>query len=181
MSFEDLPKQTQSKLANLSAAVEGVVPIEVKSWVIDLSSLSVEGGELDIIQKISSWAEKSKKCLYIFQCDTDDVDLSEVERAFAFAKAHEDNNRSYPRLNKKRSCFYVGSSQSIARRFKEHLGYGAPKTFALNLCHWAGSLPVTLSFLCAKYADDTPAEVMHVLEDTLWESLKPMFGRQGQK
>ena len=88
---------------------------------------------------------------------------------------------AYPRLNAQATCFYVGSSQSVAKRLKEHLGFGAGKTYALQLVHWARPLSLELDFVCAKYAENTPIEAIQALEDTLWETSKPMFGRQGRK
>lgn len=180
-AFSALPAQTQASLATTSAAVAGVLPIEVKSWLIDVSTLPTESVRANLIQEVSAWAGKSKTCLYYFECQSPNIDLAKVERTFADAKAHEDNDRAYPRLNVKGKCFYVGSSQAVAKRFKDHLGFGATRTYALQLIHWARPLSLKLAFVCAKYDENTPFEVIHALEDTLWESRKPMFGRQGRK
>lgn len=179
--FSALPTQTQSALASLSSAVTGVVPTDVRTWKIDVSTLPLEKGELQLIQEVSKWAGKSKACLYYFECCSPSIDLVEVERVFADAKAYETNDRAYPRLNISGKCFYVGSSQSVAKRLTEHLGYGAKKTYALQFIHWSRPLSLHLEFVCAKYPDNTPSEVVQALEDTLWETKAPMFGRQGRK
>jgi len=119
--------------------------------------------------------------LYYFDCCAPGIDLSKVEQTFAVAKAHETNDRAYPRLNAKGQCFYVGSSQSVAKRLSEHLGYRARKTYALQLIYWARPLALELEFVCARYAESTPPAVVQALEDTLWETKVPMFGRQGRK
>jgi hypothetical protein len=119
--------------------------------------------------------------LYYIECRPTNIDLVKVERTFAKAKAHSSNDRHYPRLNQPGTCFYVGSSQSVTTRFKEHLGFGAKSTYALQLIHWARPLSLELTFVCAKYAEDTPIEVVQALEDTLWETRRPMFGRQGRR
>ena len=130
---------------------------------------------------MTAWAGKCKSCLYYFECVTTDIDLMEVERTFAMAKAHEENNRAYPRLNAKGRCFYVGSSQTVAKRFAEHLGYGSKKTYALQLLHWARPIGLRVKLTCAKYPNCTPYSVLQALEDTLWDNKAPMFGRQGRK
>lgn len=180
-TFSALPTQTQSALAKLSAAVAGVLPVEVRSWHIDVTALPKDLDGSSLIQDISEWAGKSKACLYYFDIGSTDIDLAKVERVFADAKAHEANDRAYPRLNSQGLCFYVGSSQALTKRFKEHLGFGASKTYALQLVHWARPLQLQLEFVCAKYADATPSEVLQALEDTLWQTRKPMFGRLGRK
>lgn len=177
--FSALPEQTQSALASISAAVEGMVPIEVRSWQINMSTLPTEPGRPTLIQDISAWAGKSKCFLYYLECLSTNLDLSMVERTFTDAKTRRE--RAYPRLNAPGKCFYVGGSQSIARRISEHLGYGAKKTYALQLIHWARPLSLELEFVCAKYPENTPTEVMQALEDTLWETKAPMFGRKGRR
>lgn len=179
-NFSALPEQTQSALASLSVAVGGVLPVNVRAWQVDVSALPTVPDSVDLIQQVSVWASKSKACLYSFENQSRDIDLVAVERAFTDAKAFVANDRAYPRLNLQSSCFYVGSSQALAKRFKEHLGFGAGKTYALQLIHWARPLGLKLEFVCAKYPDGTAPEVIHALEDTLWQTRKPMFGRQGR-
>lgn len=157
------------------------MPDEVAAWEIDVATLPPDPSELAVLQAVSAWAGKCKASLYYFECVTPDVDLTEVELTFAVAKAHEENDRAYPRLNGKSTCFYVGSSQALAKRFAEHLGYRAKKTHALQLLHWARPLELKVKLTCAKYPDSTPYPVLQALEDTLWESKAPMFGRQGRK
>jgi GIY-YIG catalytic domain len=146
-----------------------------------VSALPGEAAGSSLIQEVSDWAGKSKACLYYFECRSTSIDLARVERTFASAKARKAHHRAYPRFNAQGTCFYVGSSQSVARRFKEHLGFGASKTYALQLVHWARPLSLELDFVCAKYAENTRFEVIQALEDTLWETRKPMFGRQGRR
>ena len=180
-AFSALPAQTRAALARISAAVEGVLPVEVRSWPIDVKALPGEAAGSSLIQEVSDWAGESRACLYYFECRSRGIDLAKVERAFAKAKARKTNRRAYPRLNAQGTCFYVGSSQSVARRFEEHLGFGARGTYALQLVHWAQPLSLELDFVCAKYAENTPTEVIQALEDTLWETRRPMFGRQGRR
>jgi len=42
-------------------------------------------------------------------------------------------------------------------------------------------LNLELGFTCAKYPVDVSEEVLQALEDTLWDQLKPMFGRKGRR
>lgn len=180
-TFLTLPKATQVSLAKISASVEGVIPDEVAAWEIDVATLPTDPSELAMLQEVSAWAGKCKACLYFFECITPEVDLTVVELEFSAAKAHKENDRAYPRLNAKSTCLYVGSSQAVAKRLAEHLGYRAKKTYAMQLLHWARPLGIRVKITCAKYPDSTPYPVLQALEDTLWESMGPMFGRQGRK
>lgn len=179
-AFSTLPAQTKTALAAISAAVGGVLPVEVRSWSIDATALPGDDGVSSLIQEVSDWAGTSKACLYYFECRSTGVDLAKVERAFAAAKARRAHKRAYPHLNAQGTCFYVGSSRSLATRFRDHLGLGAKGTYALQLVHWAPPLSLQLEFVCAKYAEGTSPEVIQALEDTLWEARRPMFGRKGR-
>ena len=178
--FSALPAQTQDALAKLSDAVDGVLPIDIRSWPVDVSALPDEAAASGLVQKVADWADDSKACLYYFECRPP-VDLARVERAFVKAKHRKVNRRRYPRLNAQAACIYVGSSQSVAKRLREHLGFGARGTYALQLVHWAVPLSLKLDFVCAKYPESIPTTTMQALEDTLWEIKRPMFGRQGRR
>lgn len=180
-TFSELPYKTQTALASLSSQVTDVVPIDVRTWQVDISSLPSEKNGSQLTKEISAWAGGNKACLYYFECCSPNIDLAEVNRVFANAKTHKASDRAYPRLNTSGNCFYVGSSQSVAKRFAEHLGYGAKKTYALQFIHWARPLSLHLEFVCAKYPEATRITVIQTLEDTLWETKAPMFGRQGRK
>jgi hypothetical protein len=180
-AFAQLPGQAQASLARISAEVEGVVPTAVASWSIDVSELPASAAECSLSRAVRDWAAGSKLCLYYVDCTTPEADLAAIEYAFADAKAQTKGTRAFPRLNKPSSCFYVGSSRALAKRLCEHLGYGAPGTYALQLRHWARPLSVRLEFCCAKYAETTTYSAVQALEDALWESKAPMFGRQGPK
>jgi hypothetical protein len=167
-------------LARISAAVEGVVPTAVASWPIDVSELPADGDGCSVLGEVRDWAGGSRLCLYYFDCITPEADLAAVEHAFTHAKTRAKKARAYPRLNSLSSCLYVGSSQSLAKRLGDHLGYGASGTYALQLQYWARPLSLRVELVCAKYADATPYSVVQTLEDALWESKAPMFGRQGR-
>jgi hypothetical protein len=179
-AFSALPAQTQAALAGISAAVAGVLPTEVRSWPIDAEDLPDEAAASSLLKEVSEWAGASKACLYYFACRSADVDLATVERAFTKAKDRKTHKRAYPHLNAPGTCLYVGSSRSLATRFRDHLGFGPKGTYALQLLHWAPPLSLQLEFVCARYAEDAPTEVIAALEDALWEARRPMFGRKGR-
>jgi hypothetical protein len=98
-TFSALPAQTQAALAGISAAVEGILPVEVRSWPVDLQALPTEAAASRLIREVADWADASRACLYYYDCRSKDVDLAGVERAFRKAKARKAARRAYPRLN----------------------------------------------------------------------------------
>jgi len=183
IEFNSLPAKTQTYLNRLSVLVTGVVPIETKSWKFTTNELQPSTDLPGITAEVAKWAGKDFVYLYVIHLTTGRIDLSKIREAFSKAKSTKKNGRAYPRLNNESSrCFYVGScSTDMQQRLKQHLGYGAKDTYALQLAHWANSYPLELEFRCAKYRSGLASEVYQALEDTLWIELSPMFGRKGRR
>ncbi len=118
--------------------------------------------------------------LYYFEVVyPDEVDLNTVEQEYKAASGG--GARAYARFNVQSPYLYVGGSQHIAQRTKEHLGFGSAKTYALHLAHWSPGLRLALRLTCARYSNDVNSDLTQALEDALWDSLKPMFGRRGRR
>ena len=110
---------------------------------------------------------------------TGDLNLERVLQAFDTGRENSPD-RSYARRHGPRSSvLYVGRSSAIKKRIKEHLGFGSRQTYALNLASWARPLDVPLLLECATYDPGVSPSTLSHLEDALWSSSMPMFGRQG--
>jgi len=179
--FSSLPAKAQAHLASVSKAVSGVVPKETKTWKVQTKSLVEGDQEPSVINEVKAWSEKGCVYLYTFSMASEKNDPSNLIEAYANAKASEKGNRAYARLNQASRCMYVGSSEKIHQRLKEHLGFGAKGTYSLQLARWASPFDLELEFECAKYPAGIDSEVLQALEDTLWAELLPMFGRQGAR
>lgn len=177
--FDNLPSQAQENLACLSKRVDKLLPLERHSWRFETSASEEQEGRL--ISELSKWANAGNRFLYYFDCISTFIDFNTIKQDFSDAKMRKE--RKFSRLNTSANghCLYVGSSQSIAKRFREHLGYGPKTTYALQLSHWARNLSLEIEFVCAKYKENTSSEAMQALEDTLWTIKSPMFGRKGNK
>lgn len=171
----------QEALARVSAAVDGATPEAVAAWPIAVAELPADADGCSLLGAVRDWACGSKRCLYYLDCSAPLVDLAAIAETFPVTKAQARGARAFPRRNLPSECLYVGSSQSIVKRLREHLGYGAPSTYALQLRHWARPLSLHLEFCCASYAETTHYSVVQTLEDALWESKGPMFGRRGRR
>jgi hypothetical protein len=177
--FSTLPVKAQTRLAQISESVSDVVPKETKSWIIQTYFLVEDGQKPAIINEVKEWFEKNCLYLYTFQITSKNVAPPAVFSVYSDAKKSKKGARAYARLNKESEWLYVGSSKIIYQRLKEHLGFGSKQTYALHLMHWARSLDLEIKFECAKYPPGTSKIALQALEDTLWEELLPMFGRQG--
>jgi len=94
----------------------------------------------------------------------------------------EKEERKYARFNKDENSgiLYVGSSKTRNVRIKQHLALSPSRnrtTYALWLNDWFKGT-ITLSYIefpCTKQ------EALQAFEDSLWNILRPMFGRQGKR
>jgi hypothetical protein len=81
-------------------------------------------------------------------------------------------------------CLYVGSSGNIMTRMKQHLASDtlkSRKTYSLWLKDWFGKsgLPQTIEIYFYIFKGMTSDEI-YMIEDLLWRSLSPLFGRSGK-
>ena len=179
--FQTLPGIASSNLKKLADAVENVLPVKTKSWIIQTKDLVEDGAEPTLVEEIKIWAGKGGSYLYTISRESTEPSNEDVSSSFAHAKASEKGKRAYARLNSPSSIIYVGSSEKIHQRIKEHLGFGAKGTYSLQLSAWAPPLSLSLKLWCAQYPENTHTDVLQALEDALWSQLKPMFGRQGAR
>jgi hypothetical protein len=179
--FADLREQSASALRSLSEAVLHVPSPELMSVSFNTRDIPPGSEPINLIGRIEAWVKKDHRFVYLLIAD-ENAGLNAVHQAFADAKTHERDGRAYARLNEKSSkYFYVGSSSALGRRFREHLGYGARGTYALHLAYWGQKLELDLTLVAARYGPNVSANLVGVLEDNLWDRLKPMFGRQGRR
>ena len=73
-------------------------------------------------------------------------------------------------------CLYVGSSQDIRKRLKEHLGIIDKTTYALHLSVWWKNREISVELYEAKNEKE-----MQLFEDLLWDEYKPLLGKKGRK
>lgn len=179
MPYTDLTLHALERLGRAREAVRDLAPA-LRTFRIMPEHLVSADAAKPLLADIAR-AAGSGRSLYLLQvCDADipHTNLAEFQDRFAEAKDRFAEVK-FPRLNKVEPSrvLYVGSSLTLRSRIKEHLGYGADKTFALRLNRWAPACGFDL--LVASYDPAASDEAVLFLEDTLWRHLTPMFGRSG--
>jgi hypothetical protein len=119
--------------------------------------------------------------LYFFEV-TDEADLHSCRLAYHRARQAAPG-RSFAKIwPEDRRFLYVGSTADMATRLEQHLGFGSsPKTYALQLAHWAADLDLPLALAYAASPIGLAPAATQALEDALWDKLQPMFGRRGAR
>ena len=133
----------------------------------------------------------NKKChaIYIFSVTgfpftKDTVErIKEDKKEISLCRINK-NSEEWKKVKRNKSvCLYVGSSENIAQRLKEHLFLCSQSTYAMHLRAWfPTNLAITVNiwdfhdFLIDEDPDD-----LQRIEDILWNHYQPLFGRQGKK
>ncbi len=125
----------------------------------------------------------SGSSLALYSISFPNAECDAIYNAFAEARNEARDGRSYSRLLPKPQaresrCAYVGSSENLVKRMKEHFGFGHKATYALHMNRWANDLgPVRIEV--REYQQKTEKTLILILEDAWSDELIPLFGRRG--
>ena len=77
-------------------------------------------------------------------------------------------------------CLYIGSSNDIITRFKQHLGLNlvSRSTYSLYLIDWWPE-NIELQFKIFGFGRNIEQNSLQIIEDILWEEYKPLLGKKG--
>lgn len=168
---------------------------QINETIENLSNIKKSKKYPDLKSKYSWLGECSKQTIYIFSVENFPYDEGEIEKKFEEIKSLKDEKKVLlPRINKistewknikinKAVCLYVGSSENIAQRLKEHLFFCNKGVYAMHLESWfPKELPVTINVWdFYDLLGDDEYGYLQIIEDFLWNHYKPLLGRQGKK
>jgi hypothetical protein len=75
---------------------------------------------------------------------------------------------------------YVGSSNNLHKRFKEHCGYASKSTYAIKFKEWLTDDKIEIKFNYIKLNTENQL-ILQNIENGLWKTMKPIFGKYGSK
>jgi hypothetical protein len=92
-------------------------------------------------------------------------------------------NQDLPQINHSNNdseYLYIGRSQKLRNRIRQHLGLKYRGTYAMHMKSWSTSLneEVAIYYFRLENYDNI---LVQTVENSLWETLKPCFGRKGEK
>lgn len=150
----------------------------------DLKNLEKSGFNKLFIDQIGDDL-KNKNVIYTIEVENSDPEKNkEIADVFENKKKYEKVYK-LSKFNKVISNYlYVGSSLSIKKRIREHLGFGSKSTYALHLNKWLPNIENTqlvISFLVVKENipnDNLKFNLLELVEQEIWDMKKPMFGKR---
>lgn len=120
----------------------------------------------------------------IYSLEADSTQTAQTLRA-TFSQVRSDSQRQYslPKLNEADesiTTLYVGRTAKVRQRLKQHLWeVGAAKTYALNMHRWVPNQQGSVTLRVQSILGSPNSMAIQCVEDALWKSLKPMFGKLG--
>ncbi len=121
----------------------------------------------------------------IYSIEADSPETAQIIRA-SLQQEREDANRPYklPRDNEQYQntvALYVGSSGAtrIRQRLKQHLWRAADGTYAMHMWRWMPDEPGSVILRVQSVLGEVDPRILQCVEDTLWQSLRPMYGKMG--
>ncbi len=181
MPFSNLSIQAHSFLTYRAEAVKNAEPDEIHTLSFRTSDLLLGVEPAAIFDSLTRWHALATRWIYIFDTPASPPERKAMVQAFTKARDAKVPRFRYARLNDElggSTVLYVGSSESLKSRIRNHLGY-LVGPYSLNMAHWRGMPDVEIRLHAARYAEMLSKEVLCDLEDTLSLSLSPIFGKRG--
>ena len=181
--FERSKSLAAQHLSDLMSALNKCRFESPLSWTMTAEQLRAcdHNGMQRMLDEVGSTYEKRPVLYYVA------LNNASLAKKCRDAFAARPNGRAYPQDNQHDSRFaYVGKSLNIRSRLKEHLGLSHVKTYGLQLLHWTSPNDLAFTFNIAEMTfaelnQSTAVKCLQIFEDTMWDDLRPMFGKRGAR
>ena len=131
---------------------------------------------------ITSSLGEDINCAAIYRLTVHDQDGADRLR-LAFKEYERPSGVKLTRNNEvdKSKTVYVGSSRTIRTRLPQHLNDCAAGTYALKMQRWCPDAEYSLRLEVTVVPGQLNTALVQDLEDALWTSSRPMFGKLGPR
>jgi len=181
MPFSNLGPQCHAWLTKRAEAVKDATPVEVHTIMFRTSGILLAAEPPAISERLEEWTRLSRRWIYIFDTAATHAERKALAKSFSEAKAAKTAKFRYAKMNDglaESSVLYVGSSETLRPRIRNHLGYAVGPS-SLNMGHWVNMPDIEVRLRAARYPDSLPKEALLDLEDCLSVSMSPIFGKRG--
>lgn len=121
---------------------------------------------------------KAQPTLYVIRL----ADAATAGRLVKGLPARDARDFAAPKENKGTegsATLYVGSSEDVKKRLREHLWQAHPLTYAMHLGRWCMETDDAVTVSVQPILKGGDREVRQELEDTVWRQLTPRLGKPG--
>lgn len=182
---EDLIARTAKGLRTLAGQIERGKLSDTFEHVIPMADIGTERMEGHCKAIAARFPSKS---LAVYSLSFDEAvplqrvyDVVDGNRSANLTKPVEERT-AFARVNKRdgkeNRCLYVGKSEKVALRLKEHLTKANRATYAIHMNRWPSDIPGSLIVRVIEVAD-IKRSLLPFLEDQLAGEMQPILGRRG--
>jgi len=171
------------QLRSAEAALSALGCPEINQLSINLADLSGENIE-ELLENIpTGFAKKDKKTDFIYIIAFSPLHESDLNGMRDLLEDARRTDNDLPRINaisKATKALYVGRSKTLRGRLRQHLGADNRGVYSLHLQRWATCLTFELTIYFMRF-DGADNLLVQAVEDGIWASLSPAFGRKGER
>ena len=181
--FTSAISNATAQLREAEAALNKLACPNIVELTIRLRDLSQDKIE-EILEEVpTGYAKKDKEADFVYVIQVPDGDAETISQLRILLEGARRAANDYSRLNpghEGTKTIYVGRSKTLRARLRQHLGGESQGVFSLHLSRWGTSVDLTLAIYFMRFtnADDL---LVQAVEDGIWASLRPAFGRKGEK
>lgn len=181
--FESALESAAQQLQSVQQTLKSISCPEVICLTINLRDLALEPIE-ELIDDVPSGyrkADKGNDYIYVIRVPTGHE--HQVAGLCAQLKEARRSADDYCRINsenKNTDALYVGRSKTLKARLRQHLGAENRGIYSMHLQRWATGkdIDISISYMQFENKEDL---LVQAIEDGLWASLRPAFGRKGER
>jgi len=181
--FTDAIASATDQLRLVQQELGAITCPAIATLTINLQHLTLEsiGELLDDVPSGYRKTDKETDYVYVIRLPADKRHIvnslwEQLEDARKLANDYCRINRE----NANTDTLYVGRSKKLKSRLTQHLGTEQHGVFSMHLQRWAtgNDAEVSISYMKFERKEDL---LVQAIEDGLWVSLRPAFGRKGER
>ena len=181
--FNKALESAKQQLQFVERELSAITCPPVATLTINLRELTSEhiGELLDDVPSGYRKEDKANDYVYVLRIAAEQEKLSttlwgQLEQARKTADDYCRVNREHEGTD----TLYVGRSKKLKSRLSQHLGTEHRGIYSMHLQRWAtgNDAEVSISYMKFENKDDL---LVQAVEDGLWASLRPAFGRKGER
>lgn len=182
-----LNKAIQTYKTNIDAAITTALTItlptpvtfSINSYNLNPSQIAQLAGQIVTGQR---QCDKGSEFIYMFQISPQN--RIPTQRILDIFNVSKQTNERLCQINESHagtSTLYIGRTYTPRERLKKHLGVcNAKSPYAIHLSTWANGINLQLEFCLYQFGNSNTYSTQ-VIEDGLWDTLKPLLGKRGER
>jgi hypothetical protein len=181
--FKSALESAMQQLQAVQKALEVVACPDVECLTVKLQDLTLERIE-ELIDEVPSGFRKADKGTdYVYVIRVPENCQNQVPTLVVQLAEARNLADDYCRINNENmntGTLYVGRSKTLKARLRQHLGAENRGIYSMHLQRWAtrNDTEISISYMKFENKEDL---LVQAIEDGLWASLLPAFGRKGER